>query len=169
MPAPKRSDFAFSIQTQPSLAVLRAAYADAAEALGDFRAIWPALAVELGKGLGENLTSEGSTLSAQWPRLTDRYARRRRRAGFGDQPLQRTGELLRQLRSGTIVRKGKLSMSVGFKGPSAARYAPLTFGKTRGAKPRPFVGWSPSMQRTAEMLAEEHVRSVLREAARKVG
>jgi len=162
--------FNYSFETRPSPFALVEMYRDLADDMADFSAVWPRLGPLLGKGLGVNITAQGSGLGESWPGLSRPYARRKAKVARSGRPLVLTGETLRTLQKGPVVSSGPGFLQIGLRGKKWIRNPALNFGTVDGDLPRrAYMGFNAQMIRDTERLMGEHVEKVLDEAATRMG
>jgi hypothetical protein len=123
--------------------------------LPDFRPAWKTMLPVMLDGLGRAITSEGSSIGADWPPLSKSYRRRKKGPGI----LQESGKSLRFLRSKKAkIKLNKKVVAAGPKGKIRHMFVHLAGAKKSGIPARKFIGWDNLMLADARRILKQKLR-----------
>lgn len=151
----------------------------------DWKPVWREVRHVLANGLKQVYLQEGAPLDAgRWPPQDTTYLNRKRREGWGLEPLIRTGKTIAQAISPTrgVLSRRKNALVFGVKGPQV-RAIQFGFRLTRyvstpgraetrirrsRVRGRPFVGWSDVMRSRTFDLMNKYARRKLDELSARL-
>ena len=151
----------FRFRTEPPFRKLAKALGDAGAELTDWRPAWRTFAPEIGPEMARTLDAQGAPLGESWPSSTPRWLARKAKRGGGRVAGVFTGRLRAELASNTArVSIGKRRLRWG---PRLARAYVLNFGRSP-AFARPFLGFTPRLERALEAVLVARADDVLARA-----